>query len=49
MSVKSDNLTTYTGLATVVFGTLAGSGVQPQFFGLMAAIAHAVTSFYTNK
>ena len=49
MSVKTDSVTTYTGLATVVFATLAGSGVQPQIFGLLAAISHAITGFYTNK
>ncbi|MBD2189766.1 hypothetical protein [Pseudanabaena mucicola] len=48
-TVPHDKLTTYTSLATVVFATLAGSGVQPQVFGLLAAVSHAVTGFYTNK
>lgn len=44
-----DNITTYSSLATIIFSTLAGSGIQPQIFGLLAAISHAVTGFYTNK
>lgn len=49
MTAKTDNVTTYSSLATIIFGTLAGTGVQPQVFGLLAAMAHAVTGFYTNK
>jgi len=49
MTAKTDNVTTYASLATVVFATLAGTGVQPQIFGLLAAIAHAINGFYTNK
>ena len=48
-AANPDNVTTYSSLATIIFSTLAGSGVQPQIFGLLAAISHAITGFYTNK
>lgn len=49
MKMSGDSITTYSTLATIVFGTLTAQGIAPEFFGLLTAISHGVTGFYTNK
>jgi len=46
---KSDLTTTIASLSTVVFAILAGTGYNPEIFGLLAAISHTVNGYYTNK
>jgi hypothetical protein len=47
--MTTDKITTIASTITIVSGSLAASNVYPQFFGLIAAIAHAINGFYTNK
>ena len=49
MILRTDSITTYTSITTATFAALAGAGVQPHLFGLLAAISHAVNGYYTNK
>lgn len=49
MISRTDSITTISSISTATFAALAGAGVQPQIFGLLAAISHAVNGYYTNK
>ncbi len=47
--MNNDTITTISSTITVISGGLAAANIFPQFFGVIAAISHAITGFYTNK